>query len=282
MPTTQQLRREHEPLLLSIAQAGFETSLVAATFDNLESAGPLCFNNFAYALRELLRHVFHRLAPDQVVTQAPWYKPDPNSKSGITRSHRSKYMLQGGLSDYFIGKLGIDVASVNSDLSDAFEVLNSFTHIGTTTFALRESEVETNAETCLQATKYLIDHIAECRTQVLEALSREIDHHLLNEAISGTINDLGELATHHLIEGVYVDSAEVVDIGLRDLTIDIEGTVEAELQYGSGSDLRNDIGVLMSDSFPFTANMRVPFKRPLGKAALVFNFKVDTSCWYGE
>ena len=72
------LQNNFEPKLELIAQAGFERNLVRACFDNLEATGPLRFNNFAYSLRELLRHVFHRLAPDMSVKKCCWYKPDLN------------------------------------------------------------------------------------------------------------------------------------------------------------------------------------------------------------
>ena len=82
MTTIVVLRKEHEQALLSIADRGFEVELVKAAFDNLEAIGPLCFNNFGYALRELLRHVFHRLAPDEKIVQCAWFKPDPTSRTG--------------------------------------------------------------------------------------------------------------------------------------------------------------------------------------------------------
>ena len=283
MPTTAQLRQMHEPVLVSIAHAGFETALASAIFDNLQATGPLCFNNFAYALREFLRHVFHRLAPDECVTNTSWFKPDMTSQNGITRAHRSKYMLQGGLSDLYVTKkLMVDVDAVNDDLSDVFKVLSSFTHIGHDTFNLTMADIEDRAGTCLDSTKYLIDHIAVCRRRVLDALGHEVDQHLINEVISETNLELDEIATHHRIDNVYVESSEVTDIGVHDLTIDVEGTVGVELQYGSGSDVRNDIGAVVDNSFPFTAQVKVKFQRPLGKFATVVGFKVDTSSWYGD
>lgn len=283
MTTVAVLRQKHEPALLSIAEAGFEVALVRVAFDNLEVVGSLCFNNFGYSLRELLRHVFHRLAPDEMIKQCAWFKPDPTSKSTITRAHRSKYMLQGGLSDYFVDKiLRVEVAPVVKDVAAAFETLNKFTHINPDTFNLNEVDVALFASECLDATSTLIDTIKSCRNAVLQNLAAAIDQHLLNKTISDVINDLDDLATHHLIDEVYTDSSEVVDIGSRDLCIQVEGNIGVELQYGSGSDVRNDIGTVMSDSFPFSATVRVAFTRPLGKKARVSNFKVDTSSWYGE
>ncbi|WP_414863271.1 hypothetical protein [Pseudomonas chlororaphis] len=42
---------------------------------NLEDKqNKLRFNNFAYAMRELARHVLKRLAPDDKVLKCAWYK----------------------------------------------------------------------------------------------------------------------------------------------------------------------------------------------------------------
>lgn len=281
MTTVLALRQEHEPTLLSIAQLGFEAALVKAAFDNLEVIGPLCFNNFGYSLRELLRHVFHRLAPDEKIKQCAWFKPDTTSQSTITRAHRSKYILQGGLSDSFVGKvLDLEISTVVDDVSAALKTLNKFTHINPDTFNLNEAEVALRASECLVATSTLIDSIRTCRSALLQKLAAAVDKHLLDEAISEVVNDLDELATHHFIEEVYTDASEVVDIGPQDLVIQVEGNVGVALQYGSGSSVRNDIGAVISESFPFSATVRVAITRPLGKKAKVSNFRVDTSSWF--
>ena len=190
-------------------------------------------------------------------------------------------MIQGGLSDSFVKrKLGIDVVVVLSKLSDAFKMLNSFTHIEPATFDLPAKKVEALAIQCLEASQSLVDNIAECRSSILDSVADAIDDHLLSEAISETVNELDELATHYLVDEVCVESTEVVDIGPERLMLRVEGSVGVELQYGSNSDVRNDIGGVMSDSFPFAADVFVKFERPLGKHAEVENFKVDTHSWY--
>lgn len=72
----------------------------------------------------------------------------------------------------------------------------------------------------------------------------------------------------------------VIDIGPKDLSIKAEGYIEVELQYGSNSDVRHDMGAVISDSFPFAATVQFKLIRPLGKKAMVSNFNVDTSSWY--
>lgn len=283
MTTIAELRETHEPALLSIAEAGFEAALVKAAFDNLEVPGPLRFNNFGYSLRELLRHVFHRLAPDKSVQQCVWFNPAPTLRAGITRADRAKYMLQGGLSDHFVREiLDIEVPPVIRIISTAFETLNKFTHINPETFNLSVAETAARATECLTATSSLINSIGTCRNAVLKNLAAAVDQHLLDEAIADVINELDEIATHYLIDGIYTDSSEVTDIGPKGLSIKVEGSVGVEFQYGSSSDVRNDIGTVVSDSFPFSATARVAFVRPLGTKTKISNFKVDTSAWFGE
>ena len=54
--------------LATFLQAGFEQDLHASAFQNLADLNnKLRFNNFAYAIRELMRHVLNRLAPTESV-----------------------------------------------------------------------------------------------------------------------------------------------------------------------------------------------------------------------
>ena len=187
------------------------------------------------------------------------------------------------LSDHFVEKiLDVEVPPVIKSVSAAFETLNKFTHINRETFNLSETEAVSRAAECLGATSSLIENIRTCRNAVLQNLAAAIDQHLLAESISDVINELDEIATHYLIDEVNTDLSEIVDIGPKDLCIQVEGNIGVELQYGSSSDIQNDIGTVMSDSFPFSATVRVAFTRPLGKKAKVSDFKVDTSSWYGE
>lgn len=275
------LRRKFEKKIQRVLAAGFEHQLLAAAFDNLEELGPLSFNNFSYALRELLRHVFHRLATDEQVKACSWFKADKTARGGVTRAQRATYAIQGGLSDTFVSKkLGIDVETVRQQLLEAIDVLSKHTHIEPSTFGINRTKTNRLATECLMATLYFAEHIVMCRTQVAEALANHIDHHLLNHVISETIDSIDELATHHWIDEIYVGEIEVIEIGPYAIELAIDGTIGCELQYGSDSDVRNDIGAVISASFPLRAELTVQLVRPLGKEATVGKFKVDTSGWY--
>lgn len=58
-----------------ISKDQFELDLYEAAVHNLSDlSNKLRFNNFAYAMRELSRHVLHRLAPSEGVLKCSWYK----------------------------------------------------------------------------------------------------------------------------------------------------------------------------------------------------------------
>ncbi len=275
------LRRTYERTIQRALADGFETKLLAAAFDNLEQGGPLRLNNFAYALRELLRHVLHRLAPTEDIRQCIWFKPDKMVKDGVTRAHRATYAIQGGLSDAFVKrKLNIDVRKIKSELISAIETLNKYTHIENDTFEVTEKHVYSLANECLAGARYFVDNIIECRQRVIDGLGEAIDHHILDEIISTTIDSLDELATHYYADEFDTEVVEVVIIGPKFLMLRVSGSIGVDLQYGSSSDVRDDMGMVTSESFPFEAELRVGLVRPLGKEASVEKFSVDTSSWY--
>ena len=261
---------------------GFERELLNAAFTNLNVPNPLRFNNFAYSLRELLRHVLHRLSPDGEVSQCDWFKPDPTSSTGYTRQHRLKYAIQGGLSDFYVTKkLEMEeIDEVVKELLSIIKLLSSYTHIESHTFDISESEVERLSTECLEATLGFVEKISEARNQVLGMLIDEIDSSLLERIISESVTEIMELSTHQFIEDIYHDGAHVESIGPKSLTLRVTGNLDCELQYGSGSDLRKGDGVVISTSFPFGGTIDVKFKAPLGSVMEVDNLNVDTSSWY--
>lgn len=261
---------------------GFERELLNAAFSNLNTPNPLRFNNFAYSLRELLRHVLHRLSPDGEVSQCRWFKPDPTSSTGYTRQHRLKYAIQGGLSDFYVTKkLEMEeIDEVIKELLSIIKLLSGYTHIESHTFDISESEVERLSKECLEATLRFVEKISETRNQVLGMLIDEIDSSLLDRIISESVTEIMELSTHQFIEDIYHDGAHVESIGPKSLTLKVTGSLDCELQYGSGSDLRKGDGAVIHASFPFGGTIDVKFKAPLGSKMEVDNLNVDTSSWY--
>ena len=118
-------------LRVSTWMSDFERELFSAALRNLHDASnPLRLNNFAFSVRELMRHVLHRLAPDENVLRCPWYANETPTPQGISRRQRALYAVQGGLQDsYVTGILGINSIAQQKTMSRAIEVLNKYTHV---------------------------------------------------------------------------------------------------------------------------------------------------------
>ena len=104
--------------ILANLSSQFEKDLFHAAIENItHSTSPIRFNNFAYTLRELTRHVLKRLAPDENILKSQWYKNELSDENGITRPQRIYYAIHGGLDPAYVQeKLGIDVADFKKGL----------------------------------------------------------------------------------------------------------------------------------------------------------------------
>jgi hypothetical protein len=276
------LRDNYQQEINSILLDGFEKELLDAAFINLLTPNPLRLNNFAYALRELTRHLLHRLAPDDDLKVCSWFQPDETSKTGITRKHRIKFSIQGGLSDYYVTKkLRIeDVEDISNELVGIINELSSYTHVEDKTFNSDDSSVEATAEACLEATLNLVNKVSEIRTDLAEKMLDDIDSALLDRINSESVVELMEISTHQFIEEVIPEKIHVSNIGSRSLSIDVTGTIESTLMYGSNSDRRKGDGAEIHASFPVASSMEIHFKQPLGSQIDLDSFKVDISSWY--
>lgn len=70
-----------------------------------------------------------------------------------------------------------------------------------------------------------------------------------------------------------------MEIGPSEIHLEVEGTVYVTLQYGSASDMRNDIGASMGDDYPFEATVIVSSRDPK-KFVQVREPRVDNSSFY--
>lgn len=275
------LRKEYEPRLALGAMSDFSRTLLGSAFDNLQNEGPLRFNNFSYALREFVRHMLKDAAPSDEVKACTWFKPDENSETGITRKHRAKYAIQGGLSDKFVeNKLGVDSGKTLKDLVAAHDTLSRYTHIEPGTFNVSLGDTEKLAEKCLHSVVTYVELILECRRSVRDAVAGHVDQHLIDEVVANGINELYEIATHGWVDGHWIDDVSVDDISSDSVSLTVEGNMDFGLQYGSDGDVKRDMGIVTSDSLPFDAKILVEMKAPLGKHASVERLKVDTDSFY--
>lgn len=275
-----------EPVMINEIEkrlpGNFEKDLFLSALDNLkDNNNALRFNNFSYAMRELTRHILHRLAPDISVLKCSWYKNETDKLNGITRKQRAIYAVQGGLEDSYVGNvLGLKVSEIHKNLIRSINKLSKFTHIEPKTFDLPENEVNKLVEETICSVYAFLQLINECKDLIIKGLWEQIDQTVVEEIVSETIQSLDELATHHYIDESYIDSIVIYCIDHEHIQFRAIGTVSCELQYGSNSDFRRGDGVKLSESFPFNCELNSSVKHPSNVESIEGSLDVDTDSWY--
>ena len=270
----------------ALLKTPFEKELCKAAFDNLEVVNKLRFNNFAYSIRELSRHILYRLAPDKDIKLCTWYKPSKNKYGDfvISRADRINYAIHGGFDNNVLAAMGLksSIEQARKTMLDSIDDLNKYTHVNENTFDVPESEVETLADKVIGSFNGFVDVMTNIRRKVISHLENEINHEILIATLYETYSEIDILSTHSSIENYYIDSILVDDITSQDVSFTINGTVDVRLQYGSDGDQRRDDGYVTNRSFPFKADVSAEIKTSLKKFHLNGDilFEVDTDEYY--
>lgn len=266
----------------SALDVSFELPLFNAALVNLnDQDNVLRYSNFAYAIRELTRHVFARLAPDEDVRKCAWYTDQSHDLSrSITRKQRAIYATQGGLSHEFVhDSLNLDVAPVHKTLVEEINRLSKATHIEPHALSLSTARIDQYAADLLTALHHFLLSIEKCRAKVALEIDGLVDDAVVDEALRETIIEIDELASHHYVEEIYVDNYHVHHIDHQSIHIAANGTVQCELQYGSNSDLRRGDGAVLPQAFSFECELLCPVNDPRDVVASEGSLRVDVSPW---
>lgn len=261
----------------------FENDLFQAAIKNLSSEyHSLTFNNFAYAMRELIRHLLHRSAPDEEIRKCSWFKHDPTSKSGITRRHRLQYMIHGGLGNYLLRKMELEqlINDACENLLSQQKILDSFTHIGPTTFAIPLEKSQELAQQCIAAVIRIISIINQIKNDVFEKIEANLDSHLLESTIFESCAEIEVLARRASIEELHTEGFDKITILSHKVILTIVGTASCYFEYGSRAEWREGDGSVLRPSFPFQAQVTVMIEQPFGEALSVQRVGINTDSWY--
>lgn len=245
-----------------------------------ESDNPVRGNLCAAALREVVGHLLHALAPDEKVIRCGWYKPDPTS-NGPTRKQRATYIVQGGLPAAFVrDSLHLDVNNFGRPLTKAMDRLHGSTHVRENTVLTDDNEIRGLVDSSLTGILDLFEAAVSCQREVHSKMEHQVNEAVFDKFISDTIQELDELSTHTRFDAHAVDDIKVIDVDSDLITYLVTGTVYVELIYGSGSDFRRGDGATMSDSYPYRATMAATVTDPtrvIPDSAQVF---VDNSSFF--
>jgi hypothetical protein len=263
-------------------ETDFELNLLKACLENLTQLdNDLRFNNYAYSLRELSRHLLKRLAPDENILKCEWYKSEiPRKDKGITRNQRIKYAVQGGLSDKFIEEeFGLDISDTKRNLKEAINLLSKYTHVNEDTFANDNEKVNGYVSEINNAFSGLFSEIETCRNEIISGIEAGVDEALLKRTVDGVIEDIDEMSTHHEIEGIDYD-IKVKTLDESEIVFKVSGNIDVLQQYGSSSDRRRGDGHEMRNSFPYECELGCPVNKLIDFEPKIERIDVNTDSFY--
>ncbi len=259
-------------------ETSFEHQLFEASLRNYCSHGnPLRFNNFAFAMRELVTNILNRKAPEQDVISAPWYiQESPDRK--VTRKQQLKYCAQKhipdiSISDETLAKINEKTKKYNKEYS----TFNKYTHITEKYFNNESKAVFDEVKKLIELTSKAYDIFDDLENvmsiEVLESINAEI-HEVTRDNIPNEVDILSS--------STLVDDSEVTDIRLITMTKEfiyflIEGTIYITRQYGKGEDF-----YASDDHYPFWFAVSVSTQDFNSVKPLNVIVMVDTSEWYAE
>ena len=261
-----------ENTILQHLASGFEQELFQAAIANVDdTSNKLRLNNFAYSMRELIRVVLERLAPDDEVVNAPWFEPnDKGHPDKVTRSQRIKYAIQGWLSDdYVTNTLRIDHQDNDKELRKNIDELSKYTHVTESTFNIEQVKITELALGVLFNVQFFLMTVAEARYRVQRAAIDCIDNEMIEEFYYNVQNDIDILATHHEILAYMVTGINLKNQDNDTITLEVIGNVQVRLQWGSDGDMRRGDGYETEMSFPFSSTLIASYKNKQGDVHIV-------------
>ena len=245
-----------------------------------DKSNPIRGNLVASALRELATHVLHSLAPDNDVRQCVWFEQAKDTKT-VTRRQRARYIVQAGLSDDFVKeKLKVDAGAMAKPLLEAMDKLNKGTHVRADTVVHKGRTVRNMLYEVLSELYALVEEGEQARHSIKNAAAAALHSAVFDRMILETIQELDELSTHTRVDGHRIDEIRVRRLNAIDIEYCVTGEVDVELQYGSNSDVSNDIGVRSDDSYPYKAKVIANAAKPLAIDVHKIRLAVDTRSFY--
>ena len=273
-----------ESTILQHLEPGFEKELFQAAIANVDdTTNKLRLNNFAYSMRELIRVVLERLAPDGEVVSAPWFEPNyKEHPDKVTRCQRIKYAIQGWLSDdYIANTLHIDHQDNDKNLRKIIDELSKYTHVTESTFNIEPVKITKLALDVLYNVQLFLYTVAESRCRVQRAAIDCIDKEMIEEFYYNRQDDIDILATHHEILAYMVTGINFKYQDNDTIALEVNGKVQVRLQWGSDCDIHRGDGYETEMSFPFSSTLIATYKNKQGDVHIASRtIEINTGQFY--
>lgn len=194
---------------------------------------------------------------------------------------RVTYIVQGALpADFVENVLKLDVRKTARPLLNSIDRLNRSTHVREDTILDDDENIRVLVDDSLDGLLDIYEAARACREEVHRSLRAEVFDAVLDTLLSETLQELDELSTHTSVDGHEVNDYTITFADDEFIELAVDGTVYVELQYGSRSDIRNDMGAILSDAYPYTATMKARVIEPQLIIRDSVNVRVDNSGFY--
>lgn len=256
----------------------FEKKLFSASVAYLgNKEDPLRINSFAYSLRELIRNVFERRAPEEDIKSCSWFKKETENGKP-SRKQRYIYCVQGGLDPSFVrDDLGMDILEPWKEIKGTIDSLSKFTHVNDATFDISDEECEKLSDEALGILLSIFNMVEDMRNELYYQLASHIDNELMSTFVSNSMPDIDILSHQSYVEHSEVTDYELIDINSRVLTFKGEGAAYVSLNYGKGDDACE-----INDEYPFEFSGSSSVTKPYDLSIPSECISIDVSSWFGE
>jgi len=260
----------------------FENNLFDSAIVNLETYNSLTFNNFAYAMREMLRIVFHRLSPEDEIRKCSWYLDLKDPKDIITRRQRYKYAIQGGIGEFLLKQFRLDksIEKACTSLLQQIEVLNNFTHIQKHTYNLSIEDTKEKANQCFDAVLKVVRLIKRVRNKLFKHIVEYLDERLLNKTVMEYVENIDLIAARASVEEIKANKFINMAIDSSSVSFTVSGDIYCLLEYGNKIDIENGDDWSCYMDFEFDAPVVIKIKRPFGSHMNIGKIFVNIDSFY--
>ncbi|MDI3451622.1 MULTISPECIES: pPIWI-associating nuclease domain-containing protein [Acinetobacter] len=255
----------------------FENNLLDSAILNLETYNSLTFNNFAYAMREMLRIVFHRLSPAEEIVKCSWYPSLREPDDKITRRQRYKYAIQGGIGEFLLKQFRLDksIEKACTSLLDQIEVLNSFTHIQEHTYNLSIEDTRQRAIQCFDDVLKVVRLIKRVRNKLFKHIIKYLDEELFNSSVMDYVENIDQIADIASVNHISANKFINMEIDSSNVSFTVSGDVFCLLEYGNKSDVERGDGWSCYMDFEFEAPVEIKIKKPFGSHMKIVKIVVN-------
>lgn len=259
-------------------ESPFEHTLFIAGLRNYCSVGnPLRFNNFSFAMRELVTNILNRKASAENVMAAPWYVR-LDEKRNVNRKQQLKYCAQKHIPDRLLSQNALDrIESKITEYNKEFNFFNKYTHITEKYFNSKADTFFKEARELILLTSRAYDHFEDLEEIISNDVLDQIEEEINKSVLENIPDEVDILSSSTIIDESEVYNIRLITIDNEYLYFLVEGKICITRQYGKGDDFLSQ-----GDSYPFLTTIKIKNSDFRVIEHLNINIAVDTSEWYAN